>query len=41
MTNVCEAFCNKKLSDRLFHAGYHGDNINGLHIPGDEWIMEK
>ena len=37
MTKVCEAYCSKELSDRLFTDGYHGDNINGLHIPGDEY----
>ena len=37
MTKVCEAYCSKKLSDRLFNDGYHGDNVNGLHIPGDEY----
>ena len=37
MTKVWEAYCSKELSDRLFNDGYHGDNINGLHIPGDEY----
>ena len=41
MTGVSEAFCSKKLSDRLFHDGYHGDNINGIHIPGDECIIDE
>ena len=41
MTNVCEAFCSKKLSERLFNAGYHGDNVNGLHIPGDEYDIDE
>ena len=37
MTKVWEAYCSKELSDRLFNDGYHGDNINGLHIPDDEY----
>ena len=37
MTKVWEAYCSKELSDRIFNDGYHGDNINGLHIPGDEY----
>ena len=40
MIKVCEAYCNKKLSDRLFNDGYHGDNVNGLHIPGDEYGID-
>ena len=35
MKNTCEAYCSTKLSERLFNDGYHGDNVNGLHIPGD------
>jgi len=37
MTKVCEAYCSKTLSDRLFNDDYHGDNVNGLHIPGDKY----
>ena len=33
---IHEAYCSKELSDRLFNDGYHGDNVNGLHIPDDE-----
>jgi len=35
-TVIHEAYCSKELSDRLFNDGYHGDNVNGLHIPDDE-----
>ena len=41
MTKTCEAFCSTKLSERLFKDGYHGDNVNGLHIPGDEYDIDK
>lgn len=41
MTKVCEAYCSKELSDKLFKDGYHGDNINGQHIPGDEYDIDE
>lgn len=41
MTKTCEAFCSTKLSERLFKDGYHGDNVKGLHIPGDEYDIDK
>jgi hypothetical protein len=35
-TEVHEAYCNEKLSERLFNDGYSGDNINGLYVPIDD-----
>ena len=33
---IREAYCSTELSKILVAAGYHGDNINGLYVPGDE-----
>lgn len=33
---VQEAYCSTETSKRLVAAGYHGDNINGLYVPGDD-----
>ena len=33
---VQEAYCSTETSKRLVAAGYHGDNINGLYMPGDD-----
>lgn len=40
---IHEAYCNEKLSNRLFNDGYHGDNINGKNISLDcamRWLRE-
>jgi hypothetical protein len=40
---IHEAYCNEKLSNRLFNDGYHGDNINGKSISLDcamRWLRE-
>ena len=36
---IAEAYCNEQLSNRLFADGYHGDNVNGIYVPGDEYDM--
>lgn len=36
---ITEAYCNEQLSNRLFADGYHGDNVNGIYVPGDEYDM--
>ena len=33
---IHEAYCHEELSDRLFKDGYHGDNMNGLHISDED-----
>lgn len=33
---IHEAYCHEELSERLFKDGYHGDNMNGLHIPNED-----
>lgn len=40
---IHEAYCNEKLSNRLFNDGYHGDNIKGKYISMDcamRWLRE-
>ena len=38
---IREAYCSTELSKSLVAAGYHGDNINGLYVPGDEADINK
>ena len=35
--DILEAYCSTEVSKMLFDAGYHGDNVNGIHLPGDEY----
>ena len=40
---IHEAYCNEKLSNRLFNDGYHGDNIKGKNISlacAMRWLRE-
>lgn len=35
--NIQEAYCSTEVSKMLFGVGYLGDNVNGIHLPGDEY----
>ena len=39
--DILEAYCSTEVSRMLLEVSYHGDNVNGIHLPGDEYDMAE